>query len=137
MLRTDVYQSCVGERILKLTGKLQGAEKPVWASLSVPASPSQVRPRRGWALIKEWVEPLEMVELSGVQLEIARPHVRNSVFGRVLAINELDGVEIPVKVGELVVYQEWQGRRWDFNGEQALLMEVRHIVAKVNEHGDL
>jgi len=88
----------------------------------------------------QWVcvqEVFESERPSG--LVIAQPGTRHTVFGEVLAAGdeaELEGVE----PGRRVVFQEWQGGRWQFPArggqeQRVLIMTVDDVLALV-ESGD-
>lgn len=111
----------------------RGQEAPPWAPNYIDCFAKDVSPIEGWLLLQERFDQDKSVEVSGIRLEIARPGVTNTVFGKVLAIHPDTAKELHVATNDVVVYREWEGGRWDFNGDKALLIDSRHILAKVTE----
>ncbi len=83
---------------------------------------SRVNPTKNWVILKEiFLE--EDVEASG--LYIIRPNVANTVFGEVMAKYPKSELEI----GSKVVFREYAGGRWSFQGEKALIVPEVAILA--------
>lgn len=59
-------------------------------------------------------------------LRIARLNVKNTVFGEILAIGENDR---GLRVGDKVVYKEFAGSRFSFNGEKTIVPPMSAILA--------
>jgi co-chaperonin GroES (HSP10) len=110
--------------------KLKSGERPMWGAFPVDAPVSKVKPTPNWVILKE--NPLDNeITLSGVKLAIARPNVHNTVYGKVLAIHEETSKEIGVNVGDVVVYTEFMGSRWNFLGDIVIMPEKKYILARV------
>ncbi len=101
-----------------------------WAPVPVDAGIDEIAPYPGWVLLEE--EFLDTTRTLGdVSIVIARPYDNHTTFGRVKAINELDAAKLGVVAGNLVVYREWSGGRWLFNGVSALIAPIDAILGIV------
>ena len=114
-------------------GRRRGLVRPSWSTVVVPASIDQVHPRTGWLLIKEQFDQDKTVDVAGKSLEVFTPNASNTVYGKILAMSKEDEEVLGVSVNDVVIYEEWQGRRWDFKGVSALLVGSRYILARVNK----
>ena len=103
---------------------------PVWAPVVVDVSLGNLRPLPGWVILQErFIEDEERAD----GLTIARPGVVNTTTGVIVALSPETGAELGVSMGDNVVYREWQGGRWLFNGVPVLITASEHIVAKLEE----
>lgn len=83
---------------------------------------SKVNPTKNWVILKEiFLEENAMA--SG--LYVSRPNVANTVFGEVMAKYPSSKLEI----GSKVVFIEYSGGRWSFQGEKALIVPEIAILA--------
>lgn len=83
---------------------------------------SKVNPTKNWVILKEiFLE--EQAMNSGIY--VIRPNVSNTVFGEVMAKYPSSELE----VGSKVVFREYSGGRWSFQGERALIVPEVAILA--------
>lgn len=111
----------------------RAGERPVWAANPVDASADQIQPYPGWVLLDEQFIDDE-VKLSTGLLAVARPYDHHTMYARVDAIHPVDEERLGVKVGDLVLFKEWSGGKWLFNGDQRLLTNADDILGIVEEH---
>lgn len=71
------------------------------------------------------------VQGTDVVLEIAYPYRSNTVFGKIMAIHPETQESLGAGVSDVVVYREYSGGRWSFNGEKTLITPEHDILAKV------
>lgn len=109
----------------KLRHKAAG-ERPVWAARKVDAKLTQVQPLPGWVLLHE--NSLEVVRESGI---IVTNSDRNTTHAVVLAIHEDTKAEIGVSVGDTIIFKEWSGGRWSFEGVPTLLTSSKDILGVI------
>ena len=103
-------------------------ERPVWAARHVDAPVGCISPLPGWVLLEEQFVGRQAP--SGIVL-IAAPGTTNTVTGRVLAVHVETAQELGICPGEVVIYREWSGGRWAFQGQPTLLTSSEDILAKV------
>ena len=104
----------------------RAGERPNWAPIPVDADAAQIHPLPDWVLLEE-------IELPGTTesgLAIARPLTSNTTYGFIRAIHPKTGEKLGVSVGDEVIFSEWQGSRWRFNGETLLMPGSEDILAK-------
>lgn len=103
----------------------------MWAPAPVGVSVELVHPAGNWVVIREEHEINRAMLVGGSEkLLIATLGVPNTVYGTLVA-GEAEVLEqLNVQVGEMVVYKEWEGSRWDLAGEVYLIMNARHVLAK-------
>lgn len=106
----------------------RGLVTPEWAPNQIDLSIDDITPFPGWMVVEEQLHHNDDVNLNGVDLRIARPGVSNTVYGKILAMNEEDTF---VSVGDTIVYREWEGGRWNFDGQVVLLLQSEHVLALV------
>lgn len=65
----------------------------------------------------------EHVAPSGLVSNVSR---KATTVGRVLAV----GVKVAedLRVGDTILYEEWQGGRWDIGGEKCLIMDIENVL---------
>ncbi len=101
-------------------------ERPRWAPRQVDAAVVHVHPLQGQVLLEEMFPE---TRIGG--LEVIRSQTVNTVVGKILALHPETALELGVAVGDTVIFREWQGGRWAFNGQSALLTESKDILAQV------
>lgn len=72
--------------------------------------------------------------VGGDKLFVIRPDTYNTVFGKVLRVNQADQGQ--VAVGDTVVYSQWRGGRWVFRDQKVLILQKEYILAKVVDTSD-
>ena len=82
------------------------------------------------------IEPLEKEEVTTSGLFIPDTAKEKPSQGRVVAVGsgeKHDGklVEVPVKVGDVVVYKKWGGHEVKVDGKELLLVEAKDLMAIV------
>jgi len=97
---------------------------------TVFADAKDVKMYKRWVAVEE-EERKEQLTESGIVLP-AKPA---GIIGRVVAIGDQAKEETGLKEGDLIVYERWQGGRWAFGTKKVLIMEVDHILAKIDESG--
>ncbi len=110
----------------------RGGVRALWAPVPVDITLDKVRPVPGWLLLKEmFVNDSHAVPDTDVVLAISVASAQNTMHAEVMAVHPDTGKELGVRAGDVVIYREYSGGRWSFNGERALLTQVRDILAKV------
>lgn len=56
-----------------------------------------------------------------------------TTVGRVLAVGAK--VEEDIRAGDLVLYEQWQGGRWQLGDDKMLIMDIEHVLAVIR-HAD-
>ena len=97
--------------------------------MPVDCAVANVLPSPGWALVRERFDKGRDVTIAGIKLEVVDPKRKNTVYGELVAVHPDDPKAAEVNPGEVVIYREWEGRRWDFRGETVLVMGSEHILA--------
>ena len=105
---------------------------PIWAPKQVDASINEVKPLQGWVMMEERFDQDRVATVAGLELQIASPNTNNTVYGTVLAMNVEDAEKMGIYPGDVVIYREWSGGRWQLRDKTVLLMEAEHVVAKVD-----
>ena len=119
------------EGLLSPSGKLRAGEAPVWASHPVDVKLSNIMPIPGWVVIRENFAPKETAILAGYMIIIPELGTRATMWGEIVNIALTDGVALGLSVGDGIIYREWSGARWDFNGEAVLIMRKEDILGKI------
>jgi co-chaperonin GroES (HSP10) len=109
--------------------KLRPGQRPVWAPVEVGVSLDRVEPTPGWVVLQE--QFIDETTSSGII--IAKPYVANTVFGRVVAINDIDAIKTGIEAGMNIVYREYSGGRWSFIGSKVLITPLEAILAWYEE----
>lgn len=109
----------------------RGMVAPAWAPVAVDVALADVQPLPGWVLLREQFEQDERTVRAGVELVIVSLGTPHTVYGRVEALAEETAQELGVRAGDDVVYREWEGGRWEFQGDRALMIGSQHILARV------
>lgn len=106
--------------------------RALWAPVPVDVNVTQAHPTPGWVIIKENFVNLEhAVAGTSVVLAIARPFDTNTMHGEVAAIHPITAEETGLTTGDKIIYKEYSGGRWSFNGDKYLITDARDILAKV------
>ena len=109
-----------------------GGYRPLWAPMPVDVKVEDVNPLPGWLLLEEVFPSQEhMVEGTDISLTIWKPYESNTVFGKILKIHDDTSKDLGVDVGDTIVYREYSGGRWAFNGVKTLLTPAKDILAQV------
>lgn len=95
-----------------------------WDYFPVSASIGRVRMYGNWVMVKE---ELERRSDSGLVI----PPASATTVGSVIAIGDSASERYGVKVGDRVIYERWQGGRWQIGDEKVLIMDVENILAVV------
>ena len=106
---------------------------PIWAPTFLPVTMEQVQPIQGWVMLQEEFKLDQEVITGGISLVVATGSHPNTVYGWVRGIHARTAQELGVKVGDFVVYREWEGARWDIQGQVVLLVEAQHVLARCVE----
>ena len=77
-----------------------------------------------WVLVAEDLD--EHALASGLVTNVAK---KATTVGRVLKVGS--GVQEDVQEGDNVIYEEWQGGRWNIGDTDCLIMDVEHILMVV------
>jgi len=109
----------------------RASDRPVWSPLPLDVTWDKIKPRQPWIMLKEIPLDDEYTTKNGMVLSIARPGVRNTVYGEILASSKDADQRIHVSVGDIVVYREWEGGRWNLSGEVVLITKEEHILGIV------
>ena len=109
----------------------RGVTVPLGTPAPVGITVEQVNPVQGWVVVQEQFSQDQTVERAGVTLEIVSVGTPNTTYGKVRRIHPETAKEVGVDKGDLVVYREWEGGRWDLAGEVVLVLESRHILGLV------
>ena len=110
----------------------RGGERPLWGATPVDLDVSQAYPLEGWVILKEKFVGMEHhVPGTDVVLTIHRPYVHNSVFGTIIKVHPETSEEFGIFKDDVVIYLEYSGGRWAFNGEKYLITPVYDILAKI------
>ena len=108
-----------------------GLSKPLWAPKVLDVPVERVNPYPGWVIVQELFEQDRTVNIHGVEIQIADIGTSNTVFGRVVRIHDEDAEALGVNEGDRIIYEQWQGGRWNFHNEKVLIMGSEFIFAKV------
>ena len=109
----------------------RGVVSPLWAPTPLAVYKGQVHPVEDWVLIREEYSQDVEVQLAGVSLAVATLGTPNTVYGWLVAAHPQTMQKMGLTPGDRVIYREWEGGRWDFNGEVLLLMRAEHVLACV------
>ncbi len=107
-------------------------ERPVWASPPIDAAPERIHPYPGWILLDEQFHDRTRL-VGGVELVIARPYDRHTMYAEVMAISDEDSEEYGISTGDVVIFKEWAGGRWLFRDQEMLLSETADILGIVEK----
>ncbi len=105
--------------------KLRPGQHPVWAPIEVGVHLDRVDPAPGWVILKE--QFLDETTDSGIV--VVKPYVANTVFGKVIAMNVEDQFKSEFFPGDNVVFREYSGGRWAFQGETVLITPLEAVLA--------
>ena len=83
------------------------------------------------------IEPLEKKEITPSGIYIPDSAREKPAEGTVLAVgpgSKPDGkkIDMPVKVGDVVIYKKWGGHEVKVGGKEMLLVEVKDVMALVS-----
>ena len=109
----------------------RGVAGPLWAPTPVAVSVDKVHPVGDWVVIREEYSQDQSVEVGGVALALPTIGTANTVYGQLVAAHYQTTQRMGIEVGDRVIYREWKGGRWDFNGETVLVMQAEHVLARV------
>ena len=115
------------------TRRRRGVVAPDWSPSPIPVALSQLQPIQGWVIVQEEFQQDLTVEIGKVTLVVPKLNIPNTTFAWVKAIHKHDSSMLNVSVGDMIIYREWSGARWDFAGETVLIMEIDNLLAKVQE----
>ena len=111
----------------------RGGERPLWGATPVDCDVKKAHPLEGWVIIEEeFLNREHHVPGTDVVLTIHRPHESNSVFGRIVSVHPETSEEFLVYKDDRVLYREYAGGRWAFNGVKYLITPIYDILAKIN-----
>jgi co-chaperonin GroES (HSP10) len=77
-----------------------------------------------WLLVAE--DLAEQVSASGLVVNVGK---KATTVGRVLKVGS--GVEEDVREGDDIIYEEWQGGRWNIEDVDCLIMDIANVLAVV------
>ena len=106
-------------------------QRPAWAPREVGVSIRKVNPEPGCVVIEE--DFLDEITQSGIL--VARPYASNTTYGKVVAINIQDIADHNIFPGDNIVYREYSGGRWSFNGSKVLIVPLDAIIAWFDNEG--
>ena len=90
----------------------------------VPIELDKVQLRGTWVAVEEYLG--EQTRASGL-VELAK---KATTVGSVLLV----GAEVTeLKTGDVVLYTAWEGGRWQLGDTPCLLMQLEHILARVED----
>ncbi len=85
-------------------------------------------------LYGQWVaveEDLDMhVAPSGLATNVNR---KATTVGRVLGVGVKVGEDL--RVGDTILYEEWQGGRWDIGDQRMLIMDIESVLVILEREG--
>jgi co-chaperonin GroES (HSP10) len=92
----------------------------------IPIDFATIALRNGWVAVEEELDERE--SKAGLVL----PSKKQNTIGRVLLVG--CSVKEDVRPGDEVIYQAWEGGRWQFGeGQKCLLMDEDKILAVIRE----
>lgn len=74
-----------------------------------------------WVAVREDLD--EHVHESGLVTSVNK---RATTVGRVLAVGV--AVAEDLYAGDEILYEQWQGGRWDIGGEKCLIMDIENVL---------
>ena len=108
----------------------RSGQAPLWAPTPLGVPLEKVHPVPGWVMVQEYFDQDRVLDLGETQLEVVSMGIPNTVYGHVVGIHAETAQGLGVGMGDLVVYREWEGGRWDALGMIVLLLEARHVLAR-------
>ena len=69
-----------------------------------------------------------LTQADALGLYIWKPYTINTVFGEIMAVNE----DSQFSIGDQIVFKEFSGGRWSFNGEKMLITPEKSIIATLS-----
>lgn len=106
--------------------------RALWAPIPVDVNIEHAHPLPEWVALKElFVNNEHTVAGTDVVLAVARPFETNTMHGEVMAIHPMATKLTGVGVGDIVIYKEFSGGRWSFNGDKFLITPLIDLLAKV------
>lgn len=82
-------------------------------------------------LRNQWVAVEEELDERESKAGLVLPSKKQNTIGRVVAVGSC--VNEDVRLGDSVVYESWQGGRWQFGDQKCLIMEEDQILAVIRE----
>lgn len=89
--------------------------------LRIPVELQRLEMYGTWVLVAE--DLAEQVSASGLVVNVGQ---KVTTIGRVLKVGS--GVEEDVREGDSIIYEQWQGGRWQFGDVNCLIMDVENIL---------
>lgn len=77
-----------------------------------------------WVAVVEDLE--EHVAPNGLVSNVSK---KATTVGRVLGVGVKVGEDL--RVGDTIVYEEWQGGRWDLGGQKCLIMDIENVLGVI------
>ena len=106
-------------------GRLRAGVRPMWGATEVGVDVSTVTPTPGWVIIEEDYA----METSPSGYFLVSSYKTNTVFGEIIAINIADSMKSQILPGDRIVYREFAGGRWSFQGRKLLITPLEAILA--------
>ena len=102
-------------------------ERPIWAPRHVDSDIEHIHPVQGKVILKE----IFLNRTSGELFISEEWGTKNTLTAYVLKVHPETSEEFGFNEGDRVIFKEWSGGRWAFQGMPVLITEAENILAQV------